>query len=168
MRLDELNTMDAAGAEAALLRCCGSTRWARRMAESRPFADVAGIGAAADRAFDILDRGDWLEAFAAHPKIGAAADASQGWAGREQGGVARSPDATRRRLDEANRHYEARFGYIFIVCATGKSGDEMLELLERRLANDPPAELTIAAREQRAITQLRLLKLLDDERGQNR
>ena len=200
MQLDELNTLDAARAARALLRCCGSTRWAARMAELRPFADAAALSRAADRAFDELGRADWLEAFAAHPKIGES-DGSRGsggvvgsgrvtphgpalsealilpdadtrrvdgWSGSEQRLVARSTDATRQRLAEANRDYEARFGYIFIVCATGKSGAEMLELLERRLDNDPGSELGIAATEQKKITHLRLTKLLREDQDMNR
>ena len=183
MQLDDLNVLDAPAAEQALLQCCGSRRWAREMAGMRPFADAAATSAAADRVFDTLDRADWLEAFAAHPQIGAGgaggaraaagADAKgkAGGAGaasraaamslQEQSLVAHAPDAVRRRLSDLNRDYQARFGYIFIVCATGKSGDEMLELLERRIGNDPATELPIAAAEQRKITHLRLNRLLD-------
>jgi len=191
MQLDELNTLDAARAARALLRCCGSTRWAARMAELRPFADAAALSRAADRAFDDLGPADWLEAFAAHPKIGESDGAGrvtphgpalsealilpdadtrrvEGWSGSEQGLVAQSTDATRQRLAEANRDYEARFGYIFIVCAAGKSGAEMLELLERRLDNDPGSELGIAATEQKKITHLRLTKLLREDQDMNR
>jgi 2-oxo-4-hydroxy-4-carboxy-5-ureidoimidazoline decarboxylase len=165
MRLDDLNAMDAAGAERALLLCCGSTRWAGRMAASRPFTSAAALAEAADRAFETLERTDWLEAFAVHPKIGASgagrSGGVEGWSADEQALVAQSADATRQRLADANRDYEARFGYIFIVCATGRSADEMLGLLEGRLGNDRESELRIAAGEQRKITALRLTKLLD-------
>jgi OHCU decarboxylase len=182
MRLDDLNAMDDAGAEQALLRCCGSARWARRMAASRPFTSAAALAEAADGAFETLERADWLEAFAAHPKIGAGAAGRaggaggnqddrpalgelpsrvEGWAAEEQALVAQMADTTRQRLADANRDYQARFGYIFIVCATGRSGDEMLGLLERRLGNDRESELRIAADEQRKITHLRFTKLLD-------
>jgi OHCU decarboxylase len=169
MQLDELNTLDAATAARALLRCCGSSRWAARMAELRPFADAAALSRAADRAFDDLGPADWLEAFAAHPKIGAGGSRpSEGWSGQEQALVAEAANSTRQRLADANRDYEARFGYIFIVCATGKSGAEMLELLERRLDNDPGSELRIAASEQKKITHLRLTKLLGEDQDMNR
>jgi OHCU decarboxylase len=171
MRLDELNGLDAAGAAREFLRCCGSSRWAARMAESRPFADRPAMAGAADRAFEDLGRADWLEAFAAHPKIGAGGAGNAGgagWSDQEQAGVAGSATATRQRLDQANRDYEARFGYIFIVCATGKTGPEMLGLLQRRLDNDPDKELWIAANEQKKITQLRLTKLLGDDQDKNR
>ena len=173
MQLEELNAMDGERAARELLTCCGSTRWAARMAGSRPFTDEAALARAADRAFAELDAADWFEAFAAHPKIGAggAAEArgqSEKWSGMEQALVAQSGDETRQRLAKANRDYEARFGYIFIVCATGKTGAEMLARLERRLSNDPAIELRIAAAEQKKITHLRLVKLLDGEQDTNR
>jgi OHCU decarboxylase len=169
MQLDELNTLEAATAARELLRCCGSSRWAARMAESRPFADAGAMAGAADRAFDDLGAADWLEAFAAHPKIGGGGSrSSDGWSGQEQARVAESANSTRQRLADANRDYEARFGYIFIVCATGRSGAEILELLERRLDNDPGSELRIAANEQKKITHLRLTKLLREDQDMNR
>ena len=140
MRLEELNALDAAAAARELLRCCGSPRWAEQMADARPFAGAEAMAAAADSAFERLDRADWLEAFAAHPKIGAGgagagpgsakAAAERGvaadWSEQEQARVADAAGATLLRLAGANRDYEARFGYIFIVCATGKSAAEML------------------------------------------
>jgi len=183
MRLDDLNGLDEAAATREFLRCCGSRRWAARMAASRPFADPRTMAAAAEQAFDTLDRADWLEAFAAHPKIGGS-DGSRGsgrfvgsgsgrsggsddWSAREQALVAEAADQTRQRLADANRDYQARFGYIFIVCATGKTAAEMLALLERRLQHDPGAELRIAADEQTKITLLRLTKLLADDQDNN-
>jgi 2-oxo-4-hydroxy-4-carboxy-5-ureidoimidazoline decarboxylase len=175
MRLEELNALDAATVARELLQCCGSTRWAALMAGSRPFAGTAAMARAADRAFDVLEREDWLEAFAAHPRIGAGraggaggAGRSERWSEREQARVAQAGDPTRQRLADANRDYEARFGYIFIVCATGKTAAEMLALLESRLGNDPGTELQIAANEQKKITHLRLVKLLDGDQDKNR
>jgi OHCU decarboxylase len=179
MRLEDLNRLDADAAARELLRCCGSSRWAARLAGLRPFASAEAMTDAADTVFDRLDRVDWLEAFAAHPKIGAggagradgaggAGGAAQvGWSGQEQAGVADAAEATRLRLGQANRDYEARFGYIFIVCATGKTGGEMLDALERRLGNDAERECRIAADEQKKITRLRLVKLLDEEQDTN-
>ena len=179
MRVEDLNALDPDTAARELLQCCGSSRWARQMAASRPFASCEQLIASADRYWGGLDRADWLEAFAAHPKIGgggvdgarragsdqrrakAEREAAQDWSAQEQAGVAGAADATLQRFANLNRDYEARFGYIFIVCATGKSVAEMLDLLERRIGHDPDTEVRIAADEQRKITHLRLMKLLD-------
>jgi OHCU decarboxylase len=170
--LDELNALDAPAAARELRRCCGSTTWADRMTAARPFDSADAIVKAGDEVWWSLDRQDWLEAFAAHPRIGdsaageagragGAGEAAQGdWSTGEQAGVATATSTILRRLAAANREYEARFGYIFIVCATGRSADEMLAMLDERLMNDPDAELRIAAEEQRKITRLRLLKLM--------
>jgi len=160
MRLEDLNALDPDTAARELLQCCGSSRWARQMAAARPFASAEELMASADRSWGSLERADWLEAFAAHPKIGAGGGGGD-WSAQEQAGVAGAAAATLRRFANLNRDYEARFGYIFIVCATGKSAAEMLGLLERRIGNDPEAEIRIAADEQRKITRLRLTKLLD-------
>jgi OHCU decarboxylase len=166
MRLADLNALDDEAAVGAFLRCCGSSRWARQMSAGRPFADAAAMAAAADRIGSTLEPADWLEAFAAHPRIGAgrAGRGEQaGWAEQEQASVALAGDETLRRLADANHAYETRFGYIFIVCAPGKTADEMLALLESRLRHDAGDELRIAAEEQRKITRLRLTKLLEQE-----
>jgi allantoinase len=161
-----LNQLDPDSTRAALAKCCASQRWIDRMTVERPFTmnnrlllrDAAEFWWA-------MDREDWLEAFAAHPKIGdveglrAKFASTRTWASGEQSGVAGASEATLARLAESNREYESRFGYIFIVCATGKSADEMLAILESRLLNDPQAELRIAAAEQLKITQIRLQKL---------
>ncbi len=190
MRLADLNALGDQAAVDAFLRCCGSSRWARQMSAARPFADAAAMAEAADRIGSTLEAEDWLEAFAAHPKIGAGRAGEAGragaaggagkagragrageagraggesWSEQEQASVARAGDATLRRLADANRDYEARFGYIFIVCATGKTADEMLALLKDRLRHDACDELAIAAQEQRKITRIRLAKLLEQE-----
>jgi OHCU decarboxylase len=155
VQIDALNRLDRDAAERELLRCCGSTRWARSMAASRPFTSVDAAADTGDAIWSSLDHADWLEAFAAHPRIGGAG--TDEWSRREQSGVT---DASRAELERLNRAYEARFGYIFIVCATGKSAGEMLQILERRLANDPEHELQAAAEEQRKIIRIRLAKLL--------
>ena len=164
-RLDGLAEGDAV---AAFLRCCGSRRWADAMARGRPYRHEAALLAAAERAFVPLASADWLEAFSHHPRIGerkALAErfpATTGWSASEQAAVAGAGEDVLDALLRANREYEARFGYIFIVCATGKSAPEMLALLRRRLPNDPDAELEIAAAEQRKITAIRLKKLLSE------
>ena len=169
MHLDDLNTLPEDRAVAELLRCCGSTRWARRMAAARPFASFDATLQHADTIWWSLGPDDWLEAFRSHPRIGqrgacghatSRAASTEAWPEQEQAGVRSADAAVRDRLAEANRHYEARFGYIFIVCATGKSAAEMLATLDRRLVNDPDTELRTAAEEQRKITRLRIEKLL--------
>jgi allantoinase len=164
--LDRLNALDESAARAELLRCCGSRRWADKMAGLRPFATSADVLDAADRDWGALDIADRLEAFAAHPEIGdvealrAKFATTAAWASGEQSGVAGASEATLRALAEGNRDYRARFGHIFIVCATGKTADEMLGLLRARLDNDPGAEREIASVEQAKITRIRLRKLL--------
>src|SRR5919204_961083 len=161
MTLEELNAAPEYAARDELLRCCGSTRWARQMTEARPFSTVEALAETADKIWRGLARSDWLEAFAAHPRIGESSSAGgEPWSEREQSGVRTASAQVRDRLAAANREYEARFGYIFIVCATGKSAGEMLEILEHRLTNRPEEELPIAAEEQRKIMQLRLVRLL--------
>ena len=168
MKLMELNELDANHAHLALERCCGSRAWIESMLRARPFADRAALFAAADRADAAMSREDWLEAFSHHPRIGDVSAlrqrfaATAAWAGDEQRGADAATEATLEALARGNETYQRRFGYIFIVCATGKRADEMLELLEQRLPHDPQHELDIAAAEQRKITRLRLEKLLEE------
>jgi len=131
------------------------------MAAARPFSTVEQLADTADAIWRQLEPSGWLEAFAAHPRIGASV-AGESWAGEEQRGAATASSALRERLAERNRDYEARFGYIFIVCATGKTAGDMLQILERRLTHDPAEELRIAAEEQRQITRLRLGRLVGE------
>lgn len=168
MTLDALNRAPRAAAATAFERCCGARVWVERMCEARPFADHAALFAAAERSAAALARADWLEAFAHHPRIGDRAAlrerfaSTAAWVGEEQRGAARASGETLAALVAANRAYEEKFGYIFVVCATGKSADEMLVLLEARLANDAAGELRVAAGEQMKIARLRLEKLLED------
>lgn len=152
----------------ALAACCGSSRFVAALAASRPWASATDLHETADRVAAELDRTDWLEAFDHHPRIGDIAalrvrfanPTSQSWSRGEQAGLAGVDEAILERFATANLTYEARFGHIFIVCASGKSAAEMLALLEARLDNPPGAELAVAAREQLAITHLRLDKWL--------
>jgi OHCU decarboxylase len=159
--LDRLNALPREDAEAQLLACCGSRQWAHRLAAERPFASADDLADAADRIWRSLPADDWLEAFAAHPRIGQSS--SNAWARREQAGAKSASPETLANLADVNREYEERFGHIFIVCATGKSAAEMLAHAESRLHNDPQTELAIAAEEQRKIMRLRLAKLLEAE-----
>jgi len=169
MTLDEFNRLPQAEAREVLTQCCGSRRWVEQVAARRPVAAFDDLLVAADEAFATLEPGDWLEAFAHHPKIGdldalrAKFASTADWVSGEQAGVSMARETTLAALAEGNRAYEQKFGYIFIVYATGKSADEMLELLERRLPNDPEEELGVAATEQMKITHLRLHKLLGEE-----
>ncbi|HET6230284.1 MAG TPA: 2-oxo-4-hydroxy-4-carboxy-5-ureidoimidazoline decarboxylase [Longimicrobiaceae bacterium] len=163
--LDRLNRLSPAEAEAELLRCCGSTAWARRVVAARPFASEAALLAEADAAWASASRDDVLEAFSRHPRIGEQkaekpAAATGEWSRQEQAGVSDATDDVRRELAEGNAAYFDRFGYIFLVCATGKSAEEMLGLLRARLGNAPDDELRVAAEEQRKIMHIRLRKLL--------
>lgn len=165
MTFDELNTGDTEVARAALLRCCGSARWADAILAQRPFAGPEGLLEAVGSVWWSLDRSDWLEAFSAHPRIGRKehenARTSQ-WSKKEQQGVETAVADVRERLANGNLEYERRFGWIFLVNATGKSAEEMLELLESRLKNEETEEIRIAAGEQAKITRLRLNKLFDE------
>lgn len=167
--LEHLNSLLPDEAESEFLKCCGSTRWARELTAARPFADVDRLFAEADGRWRSLNEEDWLEAFRAHPKIGeqkAAAvqsEQAQNWSSQEQSGIESAAEVTKRALAAGNREYEERFGFIFIVCATGKTSEEMLAILNSRLRNDPRTELSVAAEEQRKITRLRLEKLLESK-----
>lgn len=143
-----------------LRECNGSSRWVSAMIERRPFSSREPIFNAANEIWKSLAPSDWLEAFAHHPRIGE--ETNNSVAAREQSGVKSATDDIRAQLAQINRDYEQRFGYIYIVCATGKSAEEMLALARNRLNNDPSTELAVAAEEQRKITQLRLAKLLED------
>ena len=164
--LQWLNSLPAAAATTQLLQCCGSKRWATQMAGARPYENFADVIAHANEIWWSLDRDDWLEAFRSHPKIGEKKSAgtvfaqAQTWSGQEQAGINAASAGTSDALATLNHDYEQRFGYIFIICATGKTSTEMLAALRQRLEHDPEEELPIAAAEQSKITELRLKKLL--------
>jgi OHCU decarboxylase len=165
--IGRLNRLPADEAERALLDCCGSARWAREVAALRPFRDADELLDACARVWFGLDQDDWLEAFRSHPRIGerkAAADVSEDarrWSEGEQSRARAASDETKAALVEANREYEERFGFIYIVCATGKTAAEMLASLRDRLKNDRETELRVAAAEQWRITELRIRKFLN-------
>jgi len=159
---DTLPDYDAA---ALLASCCGSHAWVQAMVERRPLRSLVRILDEAEEIWWSLAPDDWREAFDHHPRIGErSAAAPQGvvagaWSADEQRSVAVSSDGTRQALADGNREYERKFGHIYLVCATGKSAEEMLALLRARLSNDPETELGVAAGEQAKITRLRLEKL---------
>jgi 2-oxo-4-hydroxy-4-carboxy-5-ureidoimidazoline decarboxylase len=158
-RIDEASPPDA---RAILYAACGSTRWIERMLALRPFASRDTLLAAARREWSALTPDDWREAFEHHPQIGdveslrARFPATHHLSTNEQAGVVGATDDVLAALAEANRQYLERFGYIFIVCASGKTAEEMLGLLRERLKNSADAEIQIAAEEQARITALRL------------
>jgi OHCU decarboxylase len=165
----ELDELPAARAAELLRSCCGAARWVAAMVARRPFHTV---DAALDEAEDVwwsLGPDDWLEAFAHHPRIGERLGAElqdargAAWSAGEQSGADHAAADVQSALAEANRAYERRFGHIYIVCATGRSAEEMLAIAQARLANDAETELRIAAGEQAKITRLRLQKLLTDD-----
>jgi len=161
--------LDAASdddARVMLTRCCGSSRWVDGMLARRPFGSSDALLRAADEVWAGARRDDVLEALTHHPRIGANMDelrkkfaSTATWSAGEQAGASAASEATLEALRDGNVRYEARFGHIFVVCATGKTAAEMLALLEARMPNDPHAEIAVAAAEQGKITRLRLEKL---------
>jgi allantoicase len=166
--LDWLNQLPPGEATTALQQCCGSARWAQQMIAARPYQNLEELIRRANDIWWSLDHRDWVEAFRSHPKIGVRKAAqsvstqAREWSGQEQAGVSNASQQTITSLASLNRAYEEKFGFIFIICATGKSPDEMLSALRERLDNEANAELKIAAAEQNKITGLRLKKLLAD------
>jgi 2-oxo-4-hydroxy-4-carboxy-5-ureidoimidazoline decarboxylase len=161
-----INEMSGSELEEALTRCCGSRQWVDAMIAARPFATPEALFEASDRIWCSLPQDAWLEAFSHHPKIGDVESlrskfaTTRDWASQEQSGAQDASEEMLTALAKNNQRYEARFGFIFIVCATGKTASEMLSLLTDRLENQPDTELKIAAGEQLKITRLRLEKWL--------
>jgi len=169
MTIAEFNALPASAALETLRNCCGAARWTQQLAAQRPFSNAQALYIAADAAWRTMDRPDILEAFSCHPQIGQqAASGSQvhrQWSEGEQSRVQSAAEDVKARLARQNRAYFEKFGYIFIVCASGKSAEEMLALLDKRLQNDEATELPVAAEQQRLIMHLRLEKLFADERA---
>ena len=166
MTLDELNALSPERAAEVFRACCGASRWVDAMVGRLPFSSTDAVVSMADDVWLAMGPDDWREAFSHHPRIGERAAAkpqderAAAWSAGEQSSVASAGASTHDELAEINRAYEARFGYIYIVCASGRSADELLAIARRRLTNAPDDELRIAAEEQRQITRLRLRKLL--------
>lgn len=165
MLLDECSPDQAL---ADLKACCGSSAWAKAMLDRRPFKNMERLFNAADEVWASLDSADWLEAFASHPRIGELKPSEQSsaggskhltWAGSEQAGVNSADRDLLEAIRQSNEEYLKKFGYIYIVCATGKTAGQMYEMLSQRLKNSSEIELPIAAEEQRKITRIRLEKL---------
>lgn len=168
MTLNEFNQLDTPSARYQLRQCCVSDAWIEAMLTARPFTTAAQLFSTAERIWAALTQQDYLQAFEGHPKIGDVGSLrakyadSKALAAGEQASVNHADEATLQALAAGNQAYEERFGFIFIVCATGKSAAEMLALLQARLENDRNTEIQLAAAEQQKITQIRLAKLLQD------
>jgi len=164
--LTRWNGLNEEMAAAKILPCCGSTRWAREMAQGRPFTDESELFSHSDAVWLNLASSDWQEAFHSHPRIGerrvakTATQQSAEWSRQEQDQVEVSIPEIQAALARCNRLYEERFGRIFLICASGKSATEILVSLERRLQSDEQTEWREAVEQQRQITQLRLRKWL--------
>lgn len=159
------NEADKAKAQYDLIACCGAPRWASEMVARRPFATVGELKAIADDVWSTMKETDWLAAFSCHPRIGEhknahASTQSAAWSRQEQRSAVNASESVRADLATLNALYEKRFGFVYIVCATGKSADEMLAILKRRLSSDRDTELREAAEQQRQIMQIRLGKWL--------
>lgn len=166
-KLAEWNAAPDELALEAMLSCCGARRWAEVMIAARPIASVAEFLATADRWWNMMAESDWLEAFACHPRIGEQAAASPvaqsaEWSRQEQQSVDTAREHVLAGLAQGNARYEELFGFTYIVCATGKTADQMLAILQRRLGNDRDTELREAAEQQRQIMRIRLGKWLTE------
>ncbi len=166
MTLDELNQLDVAAAGKVFTQCCAAQRWVQGMVQVRPFHDESALFSAADAIWNTMTEADWREAFLAHPQIGNVNTLREKFANTkalaagEQASVQVASEATLQALATGNQDYLEKFGFIFIVFATGKSAADMLALLQARLPNSREQELRNAALEQHKITRLRLEKLL--------
>lgn len=166
MSLTDLNNQTVEQANHTFMQCCTSSTWVKAMVQARPFSDNNALVKQADLAWQALEDADYLEAFEGHPKIGDVSSLrakyanTKALAGNEQGLVKEASDDVLQVLSQGNADYEDKFGFIFIVCATGKSAKEMSDLLQARLPNNKAIELVNAAEEQRKIFHLRIEKLL--------
>ncbi len=165
MTITEFDQLPEGRKRNLLQQCCGSSAWVEKMLTVFPVDDLIDLFEYSDEKWAECSREDYLEAFSHHPKIGDVSTlkekfaSTSAWASTEQSGVNHAHEEILQALADGNEQYEQKFGYIFIVCATGKSADEMLALLKSRLGNSPEEELQIAAVEQNKITKIRLEKL---------
>jgi 2-oxo-4-hydroxy-4-carboxy-5-ureidoimidazoline decarboxylase len=165
MTLEHFNTLSVGAASDELFKCCGSSSWVKVLSERIPFASVEELKNDSDKVWFSLQEKDWLEAFSHHPKIGDIKSlekkfmSTKEWTSNEQLAVNTATQNVLTELKELNDAYEKKFGYIFIVCATGKSAEEILTILKSRLRNSSEEEIKIAMQEQNKITHLRIDKL---------
>jgi len=159
--LARFNALPDQEAEDQLYAGFADRSWAARVASGRPYRDLDHLLDVAELAWSELKPGDWLRAFRAHPRIGEQGGHAPAVSEREQSGVRQASALTLAALTAENRKYEERFGHVFLIAARGRSADEILFALRRRMNNDPVTELEEAAAEQRKITRMRLLEVLD-------
>ncbi len=166
MTITELNKLSQAQAQHTFMQCCTSSAWVERLVEARPFANENALKERANALWQSLEETDFLQAFEGHPQIGnvdtlrAKYANTKELAGNEQGLVKGANEEVLETLAQGNVDYLEKFGFIFIVCATGKSAKEMSDLLQARLPNTKEQEFVNAAEEQRKIFQLRIDKML--------
>ncbi len=166
MKLEDFNKQSREKAGQDLFKCCGSKTWVNKIMKNFPFNSIEDLKISSDRSWFSCKKEDWLEAFSHHPKIGdqSVADkkhsSTADWAKQEQSAVKDAEQGILSELAKSNQSYQEKFGFIFIVCATGKTAIEMLKLLNDRINNEPEKELHIAINEQNKITHLRIDKLL--------
>jgi OHCU decarboxylase len=156
------NALPQDEAEVHLLRCCGSSAWASAVAAHRPYINLAALMETADMVWSTLESTDWLEAFAAHPRLGESGGHAPKQSEQEQSGIVQAGDETLASLAEENRRYEARFGHQFLFSAAGRTATDVLSALRMRMSNDAETEVKVAAEEQRKITRLRLGSMLHE------
>ncbi len=161
--LDAFNRLDEAQAREALVACCASHRWAKVVAAGRPFASNHALLATADAALADLGSADLDDAMSGHPRIGDKVTGPGGaWSRAEQGGMSEADAELEAAMAQGNRDYEAKFGHVYLISASGKSAQELLDTLQHRLANEPAAELEVIRGEFRKINRIRLAKLIED------
>lgn len=166
MSVDELNKLPEAEAYALLESCCCAPNWVATMLQARPFVSKQQVLQLADSVWSTMEKGDYFAAFEGHPQIGDLSTLREkyrqtaGSAGHEQSGMQQANEQILQSMMQLNKDYLAKFGFIFIVCASGKSAAEMLQIIEQRINNSVDQELKIAAAEQGKITKIRLDKLL--------
>lgn len=161
--LSRFNALGVAPAQRKLLACCASRRWAAAVAEGRPYVDAGHALRVSDAAFATLTEDDIADALATHPRIGERADGQSpeaAWSRREQSAAADASVAVQQALAEANAVYEARFGRVFLICASGLPAEEILADLHTRIGNDDETEQAVVREELRKITRIRLEEAL--------
>jgi 2-oxo-4-hydroxy-4-carboxy-5-ureidoimidazoline decarboxylase len=165
LSLAGLNELPARAARQVLAGCCAAERWVDAVLAGRPYAAVESLLAESDAAVAAMKKPDLLRALDGHPRIGARLPVSAGRSRREQAGVAADDDELIRALADGNAAYERKFGYVYLVCATGKSGPELLDRLRERLGNEPDREWRVALTELAKINRIRLRDLTSEEAG---
>lgn len=166
--LAAFNALPDDEAHATLVACCSSAAWARHIAGRRPYSSTSELHSVADDALAAMSEADLDEALSGHPRIGERpASAHSSWSSQEQSGVAGAADRVQAELAAANRRYEDRFGHVYLVCATGKSADELLDILRERLGNDPATERRVVRAELGKINRIRLERLIGQARTEN-